>query len=54
MRDIIIYAIPFFVVLLILEALSYYLLPDEDKAGYEARDTRTSLDYRSNHDIPNA
>lgn len=43
MRDVILYAIPFFVVLLILEALSYYLLPDEDKAGYEAKDTRTSL-----------
>ena len=43
MRDVIIYAIPVFVVLLILEALSYYLLPDEDKAGYEAKDTRTSL-----------
>ena len=43
MNEIIFYAIPFFVVLLIIEGLSYYLLPDEDKQGYEARDTRTSL-----------
>ena len=43
MRDVILYAIPFFVILLILEAASYYLLPDEDKVGYEAKDTRTSL-----------
>lgn len=43
MYEIIHAAIPFFVILLVLEGMSYYLLPDEDKAGYEARDTRTSL-----------
>ena len=43
MSDVIHLAIPFFVILLILEALTYYLLPDEDKPGYEFKDTRTSL-----------
>ena len=43
MYDVILYAIPFFVVFMILEALSYYLLPDDDERGYETRDTRTSL-----------
>ena len=43
MFDVIISAIPFFVVFLVLEGLSYYLLPDEDKPGYEFSDTRTSL-----------
>ncbi len=43
MFDVILYAIPFFVVFLIIEGLSYYLLPDEDKVGYDVKDTRTSL-----------
>ena len=43
MFDVIVYAIPFFFVFLVLEGLSYYLLPDEDKPGYEFNDTRTSL-----------
>jgi sterol desaturase/sphingolipid hydroxylase (fatty acid hydroxylase superfamily) len=38
------YAIPFFVLLLIVEALSFrHLSEDSDLVGYELRDTRTSL-----------
>jgi sterol desaturase/sphingolipid hydroxylase (fatty acid hydroxylase superfamily) len=38
------YAIPFFVLLLIVEALSFrHVAADSDLLGYEARDTRTSL-----------
>jgi sterol desaturase/sphingolipid hydroxylase (fatty acid hydroxylase superfamily) len=43
MFDLIRYAIPVFVICLALEALSFYLLPDEDEVGYEIRDSRTSL-----------
>ncbi len=43
MFELIIFAIPFFVICLALEAASFYLLPDDDELGYEARDTRTSL-----------
>ncbi|MFD9130095.1 sterol desaturase family protein [Kitasatospora sp. NPDC059571] len=37
------YAIPAFVLLVIVEALSYRFLPDDDEYGYEVRDTATSL-----------
>lgn len=43
MNEVILWAIPFFVVFMILEALSYRLHPDGGERGYEARDTRTSL-----------
>ncbi|WP_370247056.1 sterol desaturase family protein [Nocardioides sp.] len=43
MFDLIQAAIPVFAVLLLLEAASYYLLPDDDELGYRARDTATSL-----------
>jgi sterol desaturase/sphingolipid hydroxylase (fatty acid hydroxylase superfamily) len=43
MLNAILYAIPVFVVLLILERLSFRLLPDDDELGYELRDTATSL-----------
>ncbi|MEU6171992.1 sterol desaturase family protein [Streptantibioticus parmotrematis] len=39
----IVYAIPLFVVLVALEALSYRFLPDDDERGYEVRDAATSL-----------
>jgi len=37
------YAIPLFVVMLVLEAVSYRFLPDDGERGYEVRDTTTSL-----------
>ena len=43
MVDVIIFAIPVFVVLLFLEWLSFRLLPDDDELGYELRDSVTSL-----------
>ncbi|HEX7322817.1 MAG TPA: sterol desaturase family protein [Mycobacterium sp.] len=43
MFDLILHAVPVFVICLALEALSYYLLPDDDELGYELRDARTSL-----------
>jgi len=41
--EVILWAIPFFVIFMVLEALSYRFHPDADERGYEARDTRTSL-----------
>ena len=44
MAEVLYYAIPAFVLLLIVEALSYrHLGDDEDLVGYEKRDTATSL-----------
>lgn len=43
MNDVILYAIPFFVLFMALEALSYRLHPERGGRGYDARDTRTSL-----------
>lgn len=45
MAEVLYYAIPFFVLLLVLEYLSFRQVRDEqsDLVGYEARDTRTSL-----------
>ncbi len=45
MSEVLYYAIPFFVLLLVLEGLSFKYLrdPDEDLVGFEPRDTRTSL-----------
>lgn len=37
------YAIPVFIVLVVLEAVSYRFLPDDEERGYEVRDTATSL-----------
>ncbi|MFD8671713.1 sterol desaturase family protein [Streptomyces seoulensis] len=39
----VIYAIPAFVLLVVVEALSYRFLPDDDERGYELRDTVTSM-----------
>ncbi|MUM34841.1 sterol desaturase family protein, partial [Mycolicibacterium sp. CBMA 361] len=43
MFDLILHAIPVFVICLVLEALSFRFLPDDDEVGYEIRDSRTSL-----------
>ena len=43
MFDLILHAIPVFALCLILEAVSYHFLPDDDELGYETRDARTSL-----------
>ncbi|MCP2318324.1 Sterol desaturase/sphingolipid hydroxylase, fatty acid hydroxylase superfamily [Nocardia amikacinitolerans] len=43
MFDLIAHAIPVFVLCLVLEAASFYWLPDDEERGYELRDTRTSL-----------
>ena len=37
------YAVPVFILVLILEAVSYRFLPDDDERGFEVRDTATSL-----------
>ncbi|OIJ67318.1 sterol desaturase family protein [Streptomyces mangrovisoli] len=39
----IVYAIPAFVLLVLVEALSFRFLPDDDERGYELRDTATSM-----------
>jgi sterol desaturase/sphingolipid hydroxylase (fatty acid hydroxylase superfamily) len=41
--ELILYAIPAFVLLLVVELLSFKYARDEDLVGYEARDTRASL-----------
>ncbi|MFV8166765.1 sterol desaturase family protein [Mycobacterium sp. 134] len=43
MFDLIMHAVPVFVICLALEAVSFHLSPDDGKAGYEFRDSRTSL-----------
>lgn len=43
MFDLIQAAIPVFVLMLALEAASYYFLPDDDELGYEWRDAATSV-----------
>jgi sterol desaturase/sphingolipid hydroxylase (fatty acid hydroxylase superfamily) len=39
----VVYAIPVFVLLVLVEAVSYRFLPDDDEYGYEVRDTVTSM-----------
>ena len=43
MFDLILHAVPVFVIALMLEALSFRFMPDDDEVGYEFRDSRTSL-----------
>ena len=43
MAEILYYAIPFFLMLLVVEALSFRYARDDDLVGYEKADTRTSL-----------
>jgi len=39
----VLYAVPAFLLLIVLEAVSFRFLPDDEERGYEARDTATSL-----------
>jgi sterol desaturase/sphingolipid hydroxylase (fatty acid hydroxylase superfamily) len=41
--SVIAYAIPLFLLLIVVEAVSFRFLPDDDERGFEARDTATSL-----------
>ena len=43
MSEVLYYAIPFFVLLLVVEALTYRHLQSENEVGYELKDTRTSI-----------
>ena len=43
MVDVILYAIPVFLICLILEGLAFHFLPDDDELGYEVRDSLTSV-----------
>ena len=43
MIPVILLAIPLFLLLVAIEAVSYRFLPDDDERGFEARDTATSL-----------
>ncbi len=43
MHDLVLYAVPAFVLLLVVETISFRLDPDRDLMGYETRDTATSL-----------
>ena len=54
MVDLIIYAIPAFVLLLVVELLSFKYARDEELVGYEARDTRTSLAMGGGNVVINA
>jgi len=42
-ENLLLFAIPVFLVMLVLELLSYRFLSDDSELGYEARDTATSL-----------
>jgi sterol desaturase/sphingolipid hydroxylase (fatty acid hydroxylase superfamily) len=39
----VLYAVPAFLLLIVMEVLSFRFLPDDEERGYEARDTATSL-----------
>ncbi|MFG2190922.1 sterol desaturase family protein [Streptomyces sp. NPDC048639] len=41
--DVVLWSIPAFILLTVLEVVSYRLHPDEDAAGYEAKDAATSM-----------
>ncbi|BAJ32165.1 hypothetical protein KSE_64060 [Kitasatospora setae KM-6054] len=41
--DVVLWSIPAFVLLTVLEIVSYRFHPDEDERGYGAKDTATSL-----------
>ncbi|MCP2324637.1 sterol desaturase/sphingolipid hydroxylase (fatty acid hydroxylase superfamily) [Hamadaea flava] len=41
--DVVLWSIPAFILLTLLEAISYRLHPDDDELGYAAKDTATSL-----------
>ena len=54
MAEVLYYAIPAFVLLLVMELLSFRYLRDDDLVGYEARDTRTSLTMGGGNVLINA
>ena len=54
MAEVLYYAIPAFVLLLVMELLSFRYLRDDDLVGYEARDTRTSLTMGGGNVVINA
>lgn len=41
--DVVLWSIPAFVLLTVIELVSYRIHPDEDAAGYETKDAVTSL-----------
>ncbi|HEV7629209.1 MAG TPA: sterol desaturase family protein, partial [Streptomyces sp.] len=41
--DVVLWSIPAFILLTVIEIVSYRLHPDEDSAGYEAKDAATSI-----------
>jgi sterol desaturase/sphingolipid hydroxylase (fatty acid hydroxylase superfamily) len=41
--DVVLWSVPAFILLTLLEAISYRLHPDDDELGYDAKDTATSL-----------
>ena len=43
MIEVLYYAIPFFVLLLVVEAISFRHYHEDDLVGYELSDTRTSI-----------
>jgi hypothetical protein len=52
--EVLYYATPAFVLLLVMELLSFKYLRDDDLVGYEARDTRTSLTMGGGNVVINA
>jgi len=52
--EVLYYAIPVFVLLLVMELLSFKYLRDDDLVGYEGRDTRTSLTMGGGNVVINA
>jgi hypothetical protein len=52
--ELILYAISAFVLLLVVELLSFKYARDEDLVGYEMRDTRTSLTMGGGNVVINA
>ena len=43
MLSVVIYAVPAFLLFIVVEALSFHFAPDETERGYDVRDTATSL-----------
>jgi sterol desaturase/sphingolipid hydroxylase (fatty acid hydroxylase superfamily) len=43
MLDVVIYAVPAFVLFVVVEALSFHFAPDDAERGYEVRDAATSM-----------
>jgi sterol desaturase/sphingolipid hydroxylase (fatty acid hydroxylase superfamily) len=52
--EVLYFTIPLFVLLLVVELLSFQYLRDDDLIGYEARDTRTSLTMGAGNVVINA